>query len=60
MQGFLIVRGLVGQDEVEEPKEYVDGLIYSRVDVPSLQLPLSGARVEEIERRYLLSHTLHH
>ncbi|HLZ09685.1 MAG TPA: phytanoyl-CoA dioxygenase family protein [Chloroflexota bacterium] len=58
-QGFLIVRGLVGPDDVAELAGHVDDLIFGRIDVPGLEPPLPGASVAEIEKRYLRIHMLH-
>ena len=59
MDGFLIVRGLVGPDEVRELLDHTEDLMYGRVDVPGLEPPPPGASVDEIERRYLRIHMLH-
>jgi phytanoyl-CoA hydroxylase len=58
-QGFLIVRGLVPLDDVDELKQHVDDLIYGRCEVPGLEPPPPGSSVAEIERRYLRIHMLH-
>src|SRR5688572_9337313 len=58
-QGFLIVRGLVGQAEVAELRQHVEELVYGRLDAPGLEPPPPGATVQEIERRYLRIHMLH-
>jgi phytanoyl-CoA hydroxylase len=58
-QGFLIVRGLVPSDDVDDLRTHVDDLIYGRCDVPGLEPPPPGASVLEIERRYLRIHMLH-
>ena len=59
VDGFLIVRGLVGPAEVRELLDHTEDLMYGRVDVPGLEPPPPGASVEEIERRYLRIHMLH-
>ena len=59
VDGFLIVRGLVGPDEVRELLDHTEDLMYGRVDVPGLEPPPPGASVDEIERRYLRIHMLH-
>lgn len=61
-QGFLIVRGLLTGDEVEELREHGYDLMYGRgavAQVPGLEPPPPGMSVEEIERRYLRIHMLH-
>jgi phytanoyl-CoA hydroxylase len=61
-QGFLIVRGLLSGDEVEELREHGYDLMYGRgavAQVPGLEPPPPGMSVEEIERRYLRIHMLH-
>ena len=57
--GVLIVRGLVGPDEVAELREHVEDLVFGRLDAPGLEPPPPGATVAEIERRYLRIHMLH-
>ena len=59
VDGFLIVRGLVGPAEVQELLDHTEDLMYGRVEVPGLEPPPPGASVEEIERRYLRIHMLH-
>jgi ectoine hydroxylase-related dioxygenase (phytanoyl-CoA dioxygenase family) len=57
--GFLIVRGLLNPDEVEELRQHSEDLMYGGVDVPGLEPPSPGMSVEEIEQRYLRIHMLH-
>ena len=59
VDGFLIVRGLVGPEEVQELLTHTEDLVYGRVDVPGLEPPPPGASVAEIEHRYLRIHMLH-
>jgi chlorinating enzyme len=58
-QGFLIVRGLVQPDDVQELRQHSEDLMHGRVDVPGLEPPPPGAGAREIERRYLRIHMLH-
>lgn len=58
-QGFLIVRGLVSQEDVYALVEHTDDLIHGRLDVPGLTPPPAGASLQEIERHYLRIHMLH-
>src|SRR5438270_13482144 len=56
--GFLVVRGLVPLEDVEELRHHSEDLMYGRVSVPGMEPPV-GATREEIERRYLRIHMLH-
>ncbi len=58
-QGFLVVKGLLTQDEVAELRRHSEDLMYGRVNVPKLEPPTPGMSIEEIERRYLRIHMLH-
>ncbi len=58
-QGFLIVRGLVPPEDVEELIRHSQDLMYGRIDVPGLEPPPPGASPREVERRYLRIHMLH-
>src|SRR5579875_3764850 len=58
-QGFLIVRGLVPPEDVDELVRHSEDLMYGRIEVPGLEPPPPGATREEIERRYLRIHMLH-
>ncbi len=58
-QGYLVVRGLVSEQEVAELREHVEDLVYGRVQVRGLEPPAPGTPIEEIERRYLRIHMLH-
>jgi hypothetical protein len=58
-QGFLIVRGLVPQDDVRELLQHSEDLMHGRIDVPGLEPPPPGAGARELERRYLRIHMLH-
>src|ERR671935_3170557 len=49
-QGFLVVKGLVSPEEVEELRRHTADLLYGRVEAPGLEPP-PGASIEEIERR---------
>ncbi len=59
-QGFLIVRDLIDQQDVQELLEHTEDIMYGRVSAPGLEPPPAGATREEIERRYLRIHMLHH
>ena len=58
-QGFLIVRGLVDQTDVQELRDHTEDIMYGRVSAPGLEPPPPGATKEEIEKRYLRIHMLH-
>ncbi len=58
-QGFLIVRGLVSPEDVQELVQHSEDLMYGRVAAPGIEPPPPGATPEEIERRYLRIHMLH-
>jgi hypothetical protein len=58
-QGFLIVKGLLNSDEIEELIRHSEDLMFGRVNVPGLEPPPPGMSIEEIERRYLRIHMLH-
>jgi phytanoyl-CoA hydroxylase len=58
-QGFLIVRGLVPPEDVQELIEHTDDLMHGRLAVPGLEPPPPGATPQELERRYLRIHMLH-
>ena len=58
-QGFLIVRGLVPPEDVQELVQHTDDLIHGRIDVPGAEPSPPGTSPQEIERRYLRIHMLH-
>lgn len=58
-QGFLIVRGLVSQPEVQDLVEHTEDVIRGRIAIPGLEPPPPGATAQEVERRYLRIHMLH-
>src|SRR5688572_20198311 len=58
-QGFLVVKGLLNQAEVQELIAHSEDLMYGRVDVPGLEPPQPGMREEQIASRYLRIHMLH-
>jgi hypothetical protein len=58
-QGFLIVRGLVPEEDVREMVQHSDDLMHGRIEVPGLDAPPPDAAPEEMERRYLRIHMLH-
>ena len=58
-QGFLIVRGLVPQEDVDDLVRHTEDLMHGQIDVPGLEPPPPGATPSELERRYLRIHMLH-
>lgn len=58
-QGFLIVRGLVDQNAVDELINHTTDIMYGRVLAPGLEPPPPAATRDEIEKRYLRIHMLH-
>jgi hypothetical protein len=57
-QGFLVVRGLVPPDDVQDLVEHSEDLMHNRIQVPGLDPP-QGATPQEMERYYLRIHMLH-
>ncbi|HVL39270.1 MAG TPA: phytanoyl-CoA dioxygenase family protein [Fimbriimonadaceae bacterium] len=57
--GYLVVRGLLSQREVEELLQHSEDLMYGRVEVPGLEAPPPGASPDELEKRILRIHMLH-
>ena len=58
-QGFLIVRGLVPPEDVQELVDHTDDLMHGRLEVPGLEPAPPNATPQELERRYLRIHMLH-
>jgi len=71
-QGFLVVKGLVSEDDVAEIREHTEDILYQRVALPGVApapvaTPGSGGHsaildpsaVEDIARRYVRIHMLH-
>ncbi len=58
-QGFLIIRGLVPDEDVQELVQHTEDLMHGKISVPGLEPPPPGAPREELERRYLRIHMLH-
>ncbi|MBI3970730.1 MAG: phytanoyl-CoA dioxygenase family protein [Chloroflexi bacterium] len=57
--GFLLMKGLLTKEEVDEIKQHSEDLLYGRVQVPSLPPPDPNMTPEDIERRFLRIHMLH-
>jgi len=58
-QGYLIVRGLVPLEDVQELIGHTEDLMHGRLAVPGLEPPPPDATPQELERRYLRIHMLH-
>jgi len=57
--GYLIVRGLVEKEHVEELLRNTDDLMYDRIEVPGAEPLKPNATMREIETRLLRIHMLH-
>ena len=57
--GFIIVRGLVPKDDVEELKQHAMDLLYGRVKVPGIEPPPPDATEEQLISRFTRIHMLH-
>ncbi len=58
-EGFLVVKGLLNEAEVEELKAHSEDLMFGRVQVPGLEPPAPGLSAEQVAGRYLRIHMLH-
>ncbi|MCS7223184.1 MAG: phytanoyl-CoA dioxygenase family protein [Armatimonadetes bacterium] len=57
--GYLIVRDLVPQEEVEELKGHAMDLFYGRVDIPGVEKPEAGSDEDLLAKRFTRVHMLH-
>ena len=57
--GYLIVRGLVEKEHVEELLRNTEDLMYDRIEVPGAEPLKPNATMREIETRLLRIHMLH-
>jgi len=57
--GYLVVRGLVAPNEIEEMQAHISDLITGRVDVEGLDKPQPGESLREVEKRLLRIHMMH-
>lgn len=57
--GYLVVRDLVAQNEVEELKQHAMDLFYGRKIVPGVEPPPPEATEEQLMRRFSRVHMLH-
>ncbi len=57
--GYLVVRGLVTQPEIDEMKAHIDDLIAGRVEVEGLDKPQPGESLRDVEKRLLRIHMMH-
>lgn len=58
-EGFLIVRGLIGRDEVEALKRHAMDILSGRVLLPGIDPPPPDAPEEEVMTRFTRIHMLH-
>ena len=58
-QGYLIIKGLVPQEDVDELVRHSEDLMYGRVEAPGLEAAPADASPRELERRFLRIHMLH-
>jgi len=58
-QGFLVVKGLLNPDEIQELIKHSEDLMYGRVSVPGIEPPDPNAGPDQIASRYLRIHMLH-
>ncbi len=57
--GFLIVRGLVLADHVDELLRHTEDLMYGRVELPGVEPPAPDTTMLEMEKRLLRIHMMH-
>jgi len=57
--GYLIVRGLVTSDHVEEMLKHTSDLMYGRIELPGVEPPAPDSTLLEMEKRILRIHMLH-
>lgn len=57
--GFLIVRGLVLPNHIQELESYTEDLMYGRRQLEMVEPPKPGDTVADMERRLLRVHMLH-
>ena len=57
--GYIIVRNLVSQDEVEEIRQHTEDLMYGRITIDGMEPPPSDLTVEEMGQHWLRIHMLH-
>ena len=57
--GYIVVRGLVSQDEVEELRQFAMDILYGRIQLPGVPPPPPHATEEELFGRFSRIHMLH-
>ncbi len=58
-QGFLIIRGLISQEEVQEIRSHTDDLINGQVQIPGVQPPPADWDPDKKMSYWLRTHMLH-
>jgi len=57
--GYLVVRGLVLPEHVEEMLRHTEDLMYGRTELPGVEPPAPNSTMLEMEKRLLRIHMLH-
>jgi phytanoyl-CoA hydroxylase len=57
--GYLVARGVVSRQEIDEMLSHIDDLIAGRVDVEGLDKPQPGETLRDVEKRLLRIHMMH-
>jgi phytanoyl-CoA hydroxylase len=58
-EGYLVVRGLVLPEHIEELKRFCDDILHGRIELEGIEPPSPGATQKELETRLLRVHMLH-
>ncbi|MEZ0327448.1 MAG: phytanoyl-CoA dioxygenase family protein [Fimbriimonas sp.] len=58
-EGYLVIRGLVLPQHVEEFRAHTEDILYGRVDLPGIEPPPPDATLKELETRLLRIHMMH-
>jgi chlorinating enzyme len=57
--GFIVVRGLVSSDAIEELKAYADDMLYGRIDAPGARAPSFDSTPADLYKRFTRIHMIH-
>lgn len=57
--GYLVVRGLLSHDEVDELRRHTEDLMHGRIEVEGVPPPPPNATIQEMETRLIRIHMLH-
>jgi len=58
-KGYLVVKKLVPQDEVDALTQHAMDILYGRAEVPGIEPPPPNAALEQLMRRFTRVHMLH-